>query len=260
MYLQFANPDSAFNLNYSVSVLAMSLIGGTAHWIGPVIGAILLGSTQQFLAVTISSEINVLVLGVMLVLFVVAAPKGIIGLVSRLKRKGGERMTAAAPEGPLLRIDALSKNFGGFVALDNINVEIRKGERFGLIGPNGSGKTTLVNCISGALRPNKGAVLFAGEDITQLPPNQRSHRGIARSFQIPRPFRSMTVLENLMVALDFAAHRHLFETAAHRRDEAMSILTRIGLASKAKVATATLTQVELRKMELARAMATGRSS
>jgi branched-chain amino acid transport system permease protein len=89
MYLQFANPDSAFNLNYSVSVLAMSLIGGTAHWIGPVLGAILLGSTQQLLAVTISSEVNVLVLGLMLVLFVVAAPKGIIGLVGRLTGKGG---------------------------------------------------------------------------------------------------------------------------------------------------------------------------
>ncbi len=89
MYLQFANPDSAFNLNYSVSVLAMSLIGGTAHWIGPVLGAILLGTTQQLLAVTISSEVNVLVLGIMLVLFVVAAPKGIIGLVSRIRGKGG---------------------------------------------------------------------------------------------------------------------------------------------------------------------------
>jgi branched-chain amino acid transport system permease protein len=88
MYLQFANPDSAFNLNYSVSVLAMSLIGGTAHWIGPVLGAILLGSTQQLLAVTISSEVNVLVLGVMLVLFVVAAPKGIIGLARRVAGKG----------------------------------------------------------------------------------------------------------------------------------------------------------------------------
>jgi branched-chain amino acid transport system ATP-binding protein len=160
-------------------------------------------------------------------------------------------------EAPLLRIDAVTKHFGGFVALDNINVEIRKGERFGLIGPNGSGKTTLVNCICGALRPNKGAVLFAGEDITQLPPNKRSHRGIARSFQIPRPFRSMTVLENLMLALDFAAHRHLLETEAHRRDAAMAILARIGLAPKAFVSTAALTQVELRKMELARAMATG---
>jgi branched-chain amino acid transport system permease protein len=91
MYLQYANPESAFNLNYSVSVLAMSLIGGTAHWIGPVLGAVLLGTTQQLLAVTISSEVNVLVLGIMLVLFVVGAPKGLIGLVrrrSKLERAG----------------------------------------------------------------------------------------------------------------------------------------------------------------------------
>jgi branched-chain amino acid transport system permease protein len=88
MYLQFANPDSAFNLNYSVSVLAMALIGGTAHWIGPVLGAIVLGVTQQLLTVTISSEINVLVLGVMLVLFVVGAPNGIIGFFRRAKPAG----------------------------------------------------------------------------------------------------------------------------------------------------------------------------
>jgi branched-chain amino acid transport system permease protein len=87
MYLQYADPSSAFNLNYSVSVLAMSLIGGTSHWAGPVLGAILLGSTQQLLAVTISSEVNVLVLGIMLVLFVVAAPEGIIGLIRRGRRK-----------------------------------------------------------------------------------------------------------------------------------------------------------------------------
>ena len=90
MYLQYADPSSAFNLTTSVSVLAMALIGGTSHWIGPVLGAILLGTTQQLLAVTISSEINVLVLGVMLVLFVVAAPKGIIGLFVRSKARGGE--------------------------------------------------------------------------------------------------------------------------------------------------------------------------
>jgi branched-chain amino acid transport system permease protein len=88
MYVQYANPDSAFDLNYSISVLAMALIGGTAHWIGPVLGAIVLGTTQQFLAVTISSEVNVLVLGIMLVLFVVAAPKGIIGLAGKWVRSG----------------------------------------------------------------------------------------------------------------------------------------------------------------------------
>jgi branched-chain amino acid transport system permease protein len=86
MYLQYADPSSAFNLNYSVSVLAMSLIGGTSHWAGPVVGAIVLGVTQQLLTVTISSEVNVLVLGVMLVLFVVVAPEGIIGLIRRAGR------------------------------------------------------------------------------------------------------------------------------------------------------------------------------
>jgi len=91
MYLQFANPESAFNLNYSVSVLAMSLIGGTAHWIGPVLGAVLLGATQQLLAVTISTEVNVLVLGIMLVVFVVGAPKGLIGLLRRAPSRIGDR-------------------------------------------------------------------------------------------------------------------------------------------------------------------------
>jgi len=158
----------------------------------------------------------------------------------------------SAPDAPLLQVGTLTKTFGGFTALDNISVDIRKGERFGLIGPNGSGKTTLINCISGALRPQTGSVVFCGEDITQLPPHQRARRGIARSFQIPRPFKSMTVLENLLVGLDFAA----VGSSLPEEDVAMSILTRMGLAAKAGAPTDTLSQVELRKMELARAMAT----
>jgi len=160
-------------------------------------------------------------------------------------------MTTAAPDAPLLKVATLTKTFGGFTALDNISIDIRKGERFGLIGPNGSGKTTLINCISGALRPQTGSVVFCGEDITQLPPHLRARRGIARSFQIPRPFKSMTVLENLMVGLDFAGA----SSSLPEEDVAMSILTRMGLASKAGTPTDTLSQVELRKMELARAMA-----
>ena len=161
--------------------------------------------------------------------------------------------SAPTQDAPLLAIDAMTRSFGGFVALDNVSIEIRKGERFGLIGPNGSGKTTLINCISGALLPQKGTVRFCGEDITQMPASRRAHRGIARSFQIPRPFRSMTVVENLMVALDFAA-KHT-GSPAQRQDVAMSILARMGLASKAYVSAAALSQVELRKMELARAVA-----
>jgi branched-chain amino acid transport system ATP-binding protein len=161
-----------------------------------------------------------------------------------------------APELPLLRIAALTKRFGGFVALDSVSVDIRPGERFGLIGPNGSGKTTLINCISGAFRTEAGTVMFGGEDITRLPPHIRTRRGIARSFQIPRPFRSMTVAENLMVALDFASVAGDFIPTAQRRDTVMAILTQMGLASKADLATSGLSQVELRKMELARALAT----
>jgi branched-chain amino acid transport system ATP-binding protein len=161
-------------------------------------------------------------------------------------------MTPSAADAPLLQVATLTKTFGGFTALDNISVDIRKGERFGLIGPNGSGKTTLINCISGALRPQIGTVVFAGEDITQLPPHLRARRGIARSFQIPRPFKSMTVLENLMVGLDFATDR---SAAGPEEEIAMSILTRMGLAEKARAPTDTLSQVELRKMELARALA-----
>jgi branched-chain amino acid transport system ATP-binding protein len=153
-----------------------------------------------------------------------------------------------------LRIASLTKRFGGFTAVDNVSVEIRPGERFGLIGPNGSGKTTLINCISGAFRTEPGTVVFRDEDITSLQPHVRTRRGIARSFQIPRPFRSMTVAENLMVALDFAAHEHV--SVAQRRDTMMSILTQMGLAAKANASTTQLSQVELRKMELARAMAT----
>ncbi len=165
-------------------------------------------------------------------------------------------MSPSGPELPLLRISALTKRFGGFIALDNVSVDIRPGERFGLIGPNGSGKTTLINCISGAFRTEAGTVVFGGEDITPLPPHIRTRRGIARSFQIPRPFKSMTVAENLMVALDFASVAGDFIPAAQRRDTVMSILTQTGLASKADLSTLGLSQVELRKMELARAMAT----
>ena len=169
----------------------------------------------------------------------------------------GQGMTTspAAPDAPLLQIRTLTKTFGGFTALDNISVDIKRGERFGLIGPNGSGKTTLINCISGALKPQIGNVIFGGEDITQLPPHQRARRGIARSFQIPRPFKSMTVLENLMVGLDFASAPGAAAAALPEEEVAMSILTRMGLAAKAGAPTDTLSQVELRKMELARAMA-----
>jgi len=155
---------------------------------------------------------------------------------------------------PLLKVDHVSKSFGGFAALTDVSIAVARGERFGLIGPNGSGKTTLINCVSGSLRNEKGTITFGGESIAALPAYQRTRRGIARTFQIPRPFSSMSVLENLVVPLEFVAHRG----SLHRADtqaEAMDLLREIGLADKALTPSNRLSQVELRKLELARAMA-----
>lgn len=154
----------------------------------------------------------------------------------------------------LLEVKGVSKKFGGFTALDGVSMDVAKGERFGLIGPNGSGKTTLINCVSGVLDNDGGRIVFGGEEISRLPAYQRTRRGIARSFQIPRPFASMSVLENLVVPLEFVVHRgslHTADTGA----EAMDILRGIGLADKADTLSNQLSQVELRKLELARAMA-----
>ena len=153
-----------------------------------------------------------------------------------------------------LEVRGVTKRFGGFTALDGVSVDIARGERFGLIGPNGSGKTTLINCISGVLDNDEGAIVFDGEEISRLPAYQRTRRGIARSFQIPRPFASMSVLDNLVVPLEFVVHRRSLHTA-DTGAEAMEILRGMGLADKAHTPSNRLSQVELRKMELARAMA-----
>jgi branched-chain amino acid transport system ATP-binding protein len=146
-----------------------------------------------------------------------------------------------------LQVKDVSKHFGGFTALAGVSLDIARGERFGLIGPNGSGKTTLINCICGTLRNESGSIVFDGEEISRLPAYLRVRRGVARTFQVPRPFASMSVLENLLVPLQYVAHG--------KQSDVMNILGRIGLADKAQTPSNQLSQVELRKLELARAMA-----
>ncbi len=154
----------------------------------------------------------------------------------------------------LLEVEAVTKRFGGFVALSSVKLTVRAGERLGIIGPNGSGKTTLINCVAGALRGDAGSIRFDGVDVTRLPAHRRAQLGIARSFQLPRPFSSMTLAENVAVPLEYVAHRR----SLHRANvaaESRALLRKMGLGERADAFPSALTQVDLRKLELARALA-----
>lgn len=157
----------------------------------------------------------------------------------------------------LLQVAGVGKRFGGFVALDGIQLEVREGERLGLIGPNGSGKSTLVNCICGTLQNETGSVQFAGDRLDGLSAHERTRRGLARSFQLPRPFHSLSLLENVRVPILFTVNarsgRHLHGNEIEAR--CLEMLDQVGLAAKADKQPRDLTQIEMRKLELARAMA-----
>ena len=158
----------------------------------------------------------------------------------------------------LLHVDNIGKRFGGFVALDGIDLEVQPGERLGLIGPNGSGKSTLVNCICGTLRNESGTVRFDGKPLDGLAAHQRTRRGLARSFQLPRPFHSMSLADNLRIPLLYTVHARVRTAALGRRSRCAlprSCWTWSGSAARPQQLPRDLTQVEMRKLELARAMA-----
>jgi branched-chain amino acid transport system ATP-binding protein len=156
---------------------------------------------------------------------------------------------------PLLQVSGLTKRFGGFTAVDRVDLQVARGERLGLIGPNGSGKSTLVNCLSGTLRNEEGSIRFGGHDIGKDAPHRRVRLGLARTFQIPKPFASMSVLDNLRIPLQYAARQHEKLPLDHIVDEAMRVLDQVGLTHKAHEKSGGLTQVDMRKLELARAVA-----
>ena len=154
----------------------------------------------------------------------------------------------------MLAISRLTRRFGGFAALGAVSFEVRPVEILGLIGPNGSGKTTLFNCVSGALAPTSGSIQFRGEEIAGLAPSAICHRGIARTFQIPRPFRKLTILDNVALAAHYGRQQR--STEAQARQRAREVLELVGLPADPEASTAILGAAGLKKLELARALAT----
>ncbi len=154
----------------------------------------------------------------------------------------------------MLEIKQVDKFFGHFQALKKINLKVEEGEFRGLIGPNGSGKTTIFNVISGVFPASAGQIKFLGEDITHFPPDRICHAGITRSFQIPRPFKEMTVIENVMVGALFGKGNKRMKIEA-AKDEAQKWLDFVGLKVDEKTMPGELTAGNLRRLELARALA-----
>jgi len=154
----------------------------------------------------------------------------------------------------LLQVEKIIKTFGGLMALAQVNFEIFEGEIFGVIGPNGSGKTTLFNVITGFLKADSGKVTFMGKDITGLPPHQICRQGIARIFQLVKPFHQLTVVANVMVGGMYG--RNPAPSMKQAKEKGTEILDFVGLGNKMEVAASQLTMADRKKLELARALAT----
>lgn len=154
---------------------------------------------------------------------------------------------------PLLTLHAVSKSYGALKVTDNITLSVEKGQALGILGPNGAGKTTLFNLISGDVRVDAGRVKYDGQDITALPPHQRCRLGIGRSYQVPQPFGNMSVFENLVTAASFGAG----QSERQAWDTAVQVLEQTGLMSSANKPAGSLTLLNRKRLELARALATG---
>jgi branched-chain amino acid transport system ATP-binding protein len=166
----------------------------------------------------------------------------------------GSWQAASADTVALLTVSGLCKTFHGFAAVSNVSFEVGEGEILGLIGPNGSGKSTIFNCIAGMYRPTAGSITFAGAEIAGLPADRVCHRGIGRTYQIPRPFRNLTLLENVALSAWFGQHGNTDRASCWRQAE--EALRLVGLPSDAAADTLGLGAAALKKLELARALAT----
>jgi branched-chain amino acid transport system ATP-binding protein len=154
----------------------------------------------------------------------------------------------------MLAVEGLCKRFGGFLAVNQVSFEVRASEILGLIGPNGSGKSTTFNLIAGNLRPSSGSIRLDGAEIGGLPAHMICHRGIGRTFQIPRPFRKLSLVENVTLSAYYGEAGRLSRAEAEHR--AKEVLDMVGLPCDPEVTTLGLGAAALKKLELARALAT----
>ena len=282
MFVSYVTTGDVFTIALPLTVVLMSVLGGTRHWIGPAVGAVVITLLLYGFTAGDSAVMGKVVMGVILVAVILFMPEGILGWVMhRFGRKpaaaaasnprppsaidGNAREAAApmagVPSAPggrsgggevLLKARGVSKSFRGVQALRGVDLEVRRGEILGLLGPNGSGKSTFINVASGHFPASSGSIVFAGREVAGISAHRIARCGISRTYQIPRPFAHLTVLENVALPAMFGAglvERRQAETEAWRW------LAFTGLAERAHALPDDLNLHQRKFLEFARALA-----
>lgn len=275
VFVSYVTVSETFSITVPLSVVLMSILGGSRHWIGPAVGAVLITCLLYFFTSGDTAVLGRAAVGFILVVVILFMPAGVLGLVSGWRHnkrvRAAAEATANAPahavpatpvahlpvrrpiaREPLLQVRGLSKAFSGVKALNDVTLEVYKGEILGLIGPNGSGKSTFINVVSGHYKPTAGEILFEGRSLAGLDAHRFAQAGIARTYQIPRPFSHMTVLENVAMVGMFGG-QGMGRAEAMR--EAQSFIEFAGLSHRAHALPDDLNLHQRKFLELARALA-----
>ncbi len=282
LFVNYVTAGETFNISVPLTVVLMSVLGGTRHWAGPALGALAITVLMFAFSAGDHAVAGRAAVGVVLVAVILFLPQGLLGRVSRRRANPAIQEKATAPADaatplaadhstapasaaarpasrpvsttarPLLEVHALSKSFTGVQALEGVSLQVMPGEILGLLGPNGSGKSTFINLVSGHHAPSSGRMLFDGKDLSTLPAHRIAHSGIARTYQIPRPFAHLSVRDNVALVARFGAAR------MHRSQsllEADQWLAFTGLQARADALPDALNLHQRKFLELARALA-----
>ncbi len=268
MYVGFVTVAGTFELTVPLYVVLMSVLGGSRHWAGPAVGATVITALLYAFISGGEAILGRAIVGLILIVAILWLPDGIIpSTLAWLKRRRrapaavarAAEVVPVAPKGAatpsertLVEIKGVTKRFGGLQALNGVDLTVREGEILGLVGPNGSGKTTLINVISGFYPLTSGTISVDGAEVGRAPAHEIARRGVARTYQIPRPFTNMTVLENVALCATFGGPPR---SRAEIHDEALHWIGFCGLSGKEDVLPAGLNLHERKFLELARALA-----
>lgn len=282
LFLSYVTVGEVFTITVPLSVVLMSVLGGTRHWAGPAVGAVAITGLLYSFTAADHAVAGKAAIGGILIVAILFMPDGILPrLIGAWRRMRGtpagatgaplapsepslgtgtvasapstmRARSAVAAGSPLLRVRGLKKHFKGVKALQGVEVEVRQGEILGLLGPNGSGKSTFINVVSGHYLPTGGEIEFEGRHLAGAAAHRIAGAGISRTYQIPRPFAHMTVLDNVALAALFGGGLRTPELA---RAEARTWLAFAGLDAKAGALPEDLNLHQRKFLELARALA-----